>query len=106
MPVTIKCTSLDSLCKDYEFTVNAVNAGTIDGMVSVVSNKLNGTEITTLPNYLEYKVSYADDVDTGLAFSWNGTLAAGESVTKTATFTIQEAPISVVKVFKKGNVKE
>lgn len=32
-------------------------------MVSVVSNKLNGTEITTLPNYLEYKVSYDDDID-------------------------------------------
>ncbi|MBR1936112.1 MAG: hypothetical protein IJ842_00295, partial [Bacilli bacterium] len=47
----------------YEFTVDAVNAGTIDGMVSVVSNKLNGTEITTLPNYLEYKVSYEDGVD-------------------------------------------
>ena len=47
----------------YEFTVDAVNAGTIDGMVSVVSNKLNGTEITTLPNYLEYKVSYEDGID-------------------------------------------
>ena len=47
----------------YEFTVDAVNAGTIDGMVSVVSNKLNNTEITTLPNYLEYKVSYEDGVD-------------------------------------------
>ena len=47
----------------YEFTVDAVNAGTIDGMVSVVSNKLNGTEITTLPNYLEYKVTYEDGVD-------------------------------------------
>ena len=47
----------------YEFTVDAVNAGTIDGMVSVVSNKLNGTEITTLPNYVEYKVSYVDDID-------------------------------------------
>ena len=46
----------------YEFTVDAVNAGTIDGMVSVVSNKLNGTEITTLPNYLEYSVSYSDGV--------------------------------------------
>ena len=32
-------------------------------MVSVVSNKLNGTEITTLPNYLEYKVSYEDGID-------------------------------------------
>ena len=47
----------------YEFTVDAVNAGTIDGMVSVVSNKLNNTEITTLPNYLEYKVTYEDGVD-------------------------------------------
>ena len=47
----------------YEFTVDAVNAGTIDGMVSVISNKLNGTEITTLPSYLEYKVSYEDGVD-------------------------------------------
>ncbi|MBR1936802.1 MAG: hypothetical protein IJ842_03810 [Bacilli bacterium] len=47
----------------YEFTVDAVNAGTIDGMVSVISNKLNGTEITTLPNYLEYKVSYEDGID-------------------------------------------
>ena len=47
----------------YEFTVDAVNAGTIDGMVSVVSNKLNETEITTLPNYLEYSVTYEDDID-------------------------------------------
>ena len=47
----------------FEFTVDAVNAGTIDGMVSVVSNKLNNVEITTLPNYLEYKVSYEDGVD-------------------------------------------
>ena len=47
----------------YEFTVYAVNAGTIDGMVSVVSNKLNNVEITTLPNYLEYKVSYEDGID-------------------------------------------
>ena len=47
----------------YEFTVDAVNAGSIDGMVSVVSNKLNNVEISTLPNYLEYKVSYDDGVD-------------------------------------------
>ena len=59
----------------YEFTVDAVNAGTIDGMVSVVSNKLNGTEITTLPNYLEYKVSYVDGVD----IAPNQILAAGTS---------------------------
>ena len=47
----------------YEFTVDAVNAGSIDGMVSVISNKLNNVEITTLPSYLEYKVSYEDGVD-------------------------------------------
>ncbi|MBR1936543.1 MAG: BspA family leucine-rich repeat surface protein [Bacilli bacterium] len=47
----------------YEFTVDAVNAGTIDGMISVVSNKLNNVEITTLPNYFEYKVTYEDGVD-------------------------------------------
>ena len=59
----------------YEFTVDAVNAGSIDGMVSVVSNKLNGTEITTLPNYLEYKVTYDDGVD----IAPNHLLSAGTS---------------------------
>ena len=59
----------------YEFTVDAVNDGSIDGMVSVVSNKLNGTEITTLPNYLEYKVSYVDDID----IAPNHLLASGTS---------------------------
>ena len=47
----------------YEFTVDAVNDGSIDGMVSVVSNKLNNVEISTLPNYLEYKVTYEDGID-------------------------------------------
>ena len=59
----------------YEFTVDAVNAGTIDGMVSVVSNKLNNTEITTLPNYLEYKVTYED----GVNIAPNHLLAANSS---------------------------
>lgn len=59
----------------FEFTVDAVNAGTIDGMISVVSNKLNGTEITTLPSYLEYKVSYED----GVEIAPNHLLAANSS---------------------------
>ena len=59
----------------YDFTVDAVNAGTIDGMVPVISNKLNNVEITTLPNYLEYKVSYEDGVD----IAPNHLLAAGTS---------------------------
>ncbi len=45
----------------YEFTVDAVNAGTIDGMIESISSKLNGTEITTLPTYLNYSVTYSDD---------------------------------------------
>ena len=59
----------------YEFTVDAVNAGTIDGMISVISNKLNGTEITTLPSYLEYKVTYED----GVEIAPNHLLASGTS---------------------------
>ena len=59
----------------YEFTVDAVNAGTIDGMISVISNKLNNVEITTLPSYLEYKVSYDDGVD----IAPNHLLASGTS---------------------------
>ena len=61
----------------FEFTVDAKNAGTIDGMVSAVSSKLNGTEITTLPNYLEYSVSYSD----GIAIQNNHLLEAGKTET-------------------------
>ena len=61
----------------FEFTVDAVNDGTIDGMISAVSNKLNGTEITTLPNYLEYSVSYSD----GVTIQENHMLEAGQTET-------------------------
>ena len=47
----------------YEFTVDAKNEGTIDGMVNVVSNKVyesNGTTEKTLPAYLTYYVTYSD----------------------------------------------
>ena len=47
----------------YEFTVDAKNAGTIDGMVTGVISKLNGSVITTLPSYLEYYVTYADGIE-------------------------------------------
>ena len=45
----------------YEFTVDAVNDGTIDAMISVVSSGVyvvNGTTPKTLPDYLEYEVTY------------------------------------------------
>ena len=59
----------------YEFTVDAVNAGTIDGMIESVTSKLNNTPITTLPAYLDYSVSYSD----GVTISPNQYLKAGDS---------------------------
>ena len=50
----------------YEFTIDAVNAGTIDAMIKVngVSNKVysdaNRTTETTLPAAIKYTVTYAD----------------------------------------------
>ena len=61
----------------YEFTVDAVNAGTIDGMVASITSKLNGTTITTLPEYLNYSVRYVD----GINIKENQLLAAGTSET-------------------------
>ena len=61
----------------YEFTVDAVNAGSIDGMVESVTSKLNDTVITTLPAYLDYLVSYSD----GVEILPNQYLKAGETET-------------------------
>ena len=61
----------------YDFTVDAKNAGTIDGMIESISNKLNGIEITTLPNALEYNISYLD----GTEIENNQILEAGEKET-------------------------
>ena len=47
----------------YEFTIEARNDGTIDAMINSVSKKLNGTEITTLPAYLDYTVTYENGID-------------------------------------------
>ncbi len=47
----------------YEFTVDAVNAGTIDAMITSIDSKMNGTTITNLPAYLEYSVTYSDGTD-------------------------------------------
>ena len=45
----------------YEFTVDAVNAGTLDAMIDTMDSKLNGVTIEELPAYLDYGVTYADD---------------------------------------------
>ena len=46
----------------YEFTVDAVNGGSIDAMIDTIDSKLNGSTITTLPDYLNYTVTYYDGV--------------------------------------------
>ena len=50
----------------YEFTVDAVNDGTIDAMISTFSKGVyasNGTTQKTLPDYLEYTVTYSDGIE-------------------------------------------
>ena len=60
----------------YEFTVDAKNEGTIDGMITGISNKVyeNNTEVTK-PDYLDFTVTYADDK----VIANNHLLAAGKS---------------------------
>lgn len=52
--------NLDKPGDYYEFTVDVVNAGTIDAMIESIDSKLNGTTITTLPAYLNYSVTYSN----------------------------------------------
>ena len=61
----------------YEFTVDVKNSGTIDGMITSLSSKINGVEITTLPNWLEYSVTYED----GAPIQNNHILNAGDKET-------------------------
>ncbi len=49
----------------YEFTIDAVNSGTIDAMIDSISNKVfesNGTTEINLPNYINYTVTYRDGI--------------------------------------------
>ncbi len=61
----------------YEFTVDAVNAGTVDGMVESVTSKLNNQPITSLPSYLNFSVTY----ETNDTIEINHLLKAGNSET-------------------------
>ena len=63
----------------YEFTVDAVNAGTIDAMVNVISKQVfNASNVEIqLPSYLTYEVTYDD----GAPIAANQLLAANSSET-------------------------
>lgn len=55
--------TLDKPGDFYEFTVDAVNAGTLDAMITDIESKLNGDIIDStnkLPSYIKYTVKYAD----------------------------------------------
>ena len=61
----------------YEFTVDAVNSGSMDAMIDTISSKMGGVEITTLPTYMEYSVTYSD----GIELAPNQYLKAGTTET-------------------------
>ena len=54
--------TLDQPGDYYEFTVDAVNAGTIDAMIETINTDLNGVAMNSVPAYLDYSVTYADNV--------------------------------------------
>ncbi len=64
----------------YEFTVDVVNAGTVDGMIGTIISKLNGNTLSLtnpLPNYLDYTVAYSN----GVEIASNQMLVAGDTET-------------------------
>ena len=55
--------TLDQPGDYYEFQVDAVNAGSIDAMVNVVSTLINDDEDEDLPPYIHFDVTYADGAE-------------------------------------------
>ncbi|MBQ3307331.1 MAG: hypothetical protein IJG68_03955 [Bacilli bacterium] len=49
----------------YEFTVDVVNSGTIDGMIGTLEKTLiiNNEIVSEVPDYLNYTVTYEDDTE-------------------------------------------
>ena len=49
----------------YEFTIDVVNAGTIDGMIGELNKtlKVNNEVVSEVPDYLNYSVTYSDGVE-------------------------------------------
>ena len=45
----------------YEFTVDAINEGTLDAELAEIIVKVNGNDISTLPSYISYSIKYVDD---------------------------------------------
>lgn len=52
--------SFDEPGQFYEFTIDAVNAGSIDAKLLYAGAKVNGRALSALPEYIKYTVKYAD----------------------------------------------
>ena len=61
----------------YEFTVDAVNTGTIDAMLKEIKVTIGGTSVDDISDYLDFSLAYAD----GTAYAENDLLAAGQKIT-------------------------
>ncbi len=64
----------------YEFTVDVVNDGSVDGMIGSIISKYGGTVISStnpLPSYIDYTVTYIDDIPIAV----NHLLEAGDTET-------------------------
>ena len=68
---------LDNQGDYYEFTVDAKNDGTIDAMITNISNKIYENNVEVNPTYLESTITYAD----GKTIENNHLLAAGKKET-------------------------
>lgn len=61
----------------YEFTVDAVNRGTIDGMLKEITTTMSGSTVSDLSKYLNLSIKYADGTD----YDGNDLLPAGKQIT-------------------------
>ena len=61
---TVNYTANLNLPGDYfEFTVDVVNAGSLDAMIEDIVTKINDTDISNLPDYLDFFITYADGTE-------------------------------------------
>ena len=86
--------TLDQPGDFYEFTVDAVNAGTLDAMITSIEHKLNGSAISNnnkLPDYVHYSVTYAN----GDAIALNQLLPKATVSGNTTVFTRETYKVRV-----------
>ena len=74
---TINYTANLNVPGDYfEFTVDVVNAGTVDAMIEDIVTKINDTDISNMPSYLDFSILYSN----GVAILDNQLLEHGKSL--------------------------